>query len=441
MKYFWVNLVISGLLGFLLACNSSSNNDDDIFDTSPNVQLHETTLTENSLVLAVQLGQDTSYLVNKQGAKLLEWTFSNRLGNDLELLSPTASPLLPNGGMIGMFKSTSPSPDISFGGFGGIVKLLDTSGNDVWEYEHSSDNVLAHHDVELLPNGNVLFIAWERVSAADAQAAGIDTQIDIFPEVLIEVNPDTDEIIWEWHSFDHLVPEGSSVPNNPQLIDFNYNTVNLASNGDILHANAIEYDAVNDIIYLSVNFYHEVWAIDHSTTTEEARNSEGGNRNKGGNLLYRFGNPEAYGNTQGQRIFYNNHHINTIPNGYPGAGNVLVYVNGNNVPGVPEGSEQSFVYELDLPEPDNFNLQADTNNEPEVVWSFTSSTPRLYNRVVSGAMRLQNGNTLICEGDYGFWEVTPSKEVVWLYNDGSFWRGYEYQIDATELEGFTLPAN
>ena len=75
--------------------------------------------------------------------------------------------------------------------------------------------------------------------------------------------------------------------------------------------------------------------------------------------------------------------------------------------------------------PKVFNLQANTDNEPAIVWGFTNAD--LFSERVSGAVRLLNGNTLICEGDYGFWEVTVEGEIVWKYKkEGSFWRGYSF---------------
>ena len=187
-----------------------------------------------------------------------------------------------------------------------------------------------------------------------------------------------------------------------------------------MHANGIDYDEVKDVIYLNVNFYSEVWVIDHSTTTAEAASNAGGNYNRGGDLVYRFGNPEVYDNPAGIRLFSNNHFPNILEGNELGAGNLLIFNNGSDI-------GQSTVYELDMP--DNFNLLLNTNNEPNIVWSFTD--PDLFNGRISGAVRLQNGNTLIAEGDYGFWEVTNSGEIVWKYNGGgtNFWRGYGYAKD------------
>ena len=165
---------------------------------------------------------------------------------------------------------------------------------------------IAHHDVEMLPNGNILIMVWERKTAEEAELAGSNLAIDIFPEAIIEVDPSTDEIIWEWHAWDHLIQDFDdlkanfgTIADNPQLINLNYVPDEL---GDIMHGNGITYDKTNDLIFLSINFYHEVWVIDHSTTTEESATNTGGTYNKGGDLVYRFGNPTAYDNQAGERL-------------------------------------------------------------------------------------------------------------------------------------------
>src|SRR5690606_6293135 len=293
-----------------------------------------------------------------------------------------------------------------------------------------------HHDVLYLDNGNVMFQAWQRLTAEEANQLGIDTTTDLFPESILEVNPNTNEIVWEWHSKDHLVQEIHSeavatygtVSENPQLIHVNYNLGhggdNLSGNGNIMHCNGIFYDSEKDVIYLSILQYSEVWVIDHGTTTEEAASHSGGNYNKGGDLLYRFGTPSAYNNLTGERLIHRTHTPSIIEANYPGAGNLLIYMNGTNE------AEGSVIYEFQLPEV--FDLQPNQNNEPQVVWSFEDDN-LFYDRI-SGAQRLPNGNTLICEGDYGFWEVTPNQEIAWKYNGiGNFWRAYSYELDDPSL--------
>ena len=84
---------------------------------------------------------------------------------------------------------------------------------------------------------------------------------------------------------------------------------------------------------------------------------------------------------------------------------------------------QSVVYEFILPA--SFDTNPKNWDTHEEVWSYTH--PDLFFGKISGAYRLANGNTLICEGDYGYWEVMPSGTIVWKYNGGStFLRGYIY---------------
>lgn len=84
-------------------------------------------------------------------------------------------------------------------------------------------------------------------------------------------------------------------------------------------------------------------------------------------------------------------------------------------------TEQSTVYEILLPEP--LSLDPDTDNSPALIWNFTD--PQLFNGKISGAVKLGNGNVLITEGDFGFWEVTQDQFVAWKYDGiGNFWRAY-----------------
>tara|TARA_B110000459_G_scaffold150346_1_gene163918 strand:- start:2362 stop:3636 length:1275 start_codon:yes stop_codon:yes gene_type:complete len=415
------------LLTFLFVLLTfSCNSDAEILIPEPEVILTENVLVYNSekihnnLTLLVKNASLTSLLVDKMGNTVYEWSFDTKLGNDFELLS--------NGKSIGMFKRTDPV--ISFGGYGGVVKIFDENGTESWSYDYTNGNDIAHHDVEMLPSGNVIFLVWEEISAFEAQAAGVDFNSNVYAETLIEVNPNTNQVEWKWRSWDHIVQEHDSnalnydpIANNPQRININYN---INSNGDFMHANGLSYDTAKDVVYISVNYFSEVWAIDHSTTISEASGSSGGNYNKGGDLLYRFGNPSTYNNSAGTRIFYNNHFPNLLKNGVPGAGNMLVYSNLG-----PDGLEQSSVYEIMLPEP--FSLLPNINNEPTIVWSFTDED--LFFSKISGADRLLNGNTLICEGDFGMWEVTTDGEVVWKYeSDERVWRAYGYEQGGSELE-------
>lgn len=376
---------------------------------------------DDNYILVNDASANRVYLMDKEARLIHEWTLTNNIGNDVFLL--------PNGKLLASLESDD--PQINLGGKGGRLQIVNTDETVEWEFVYSSLEGETHHDVELLPNGNVITIVWERLDAEISSQAGFMLEEDIFPESIIEINPTTNEIVWEWRSMNHLVQDFDETKDNfgvisehPELINLNYTTsINATADtkGDIMHANAIAYDEVNDVVLLSVNFFSEVWVIDHSTSTEEAKGSTGGNYNKGGDLIYRFGNPEAYENEEGNRLFRNNHFPNLLKG--EDQGKLLIFSNGN-------GLDQSTVFELELPT--EYALEANTNNEPRVTWSFTD--PNLYSAKVSGAVPLSNGNILITEGDYGFWEVTREKEVVWKCNSqGFFWRGYNYSKTAPEI--------
>ncbi len=426
---------------------SSCNNDDDsgndpgepvvdpitidnpiVGETGKIVTLNPDKVTEG-YILINDITNARVYLMDKLDAKIkYEWTLTSRLGNDVVLLD--------DGKLLASLKD--PDAVYNIGGYGGKIQLINPDSSIDWEYTYSDDKHLAHHDIELLPNGNILVMAWKIRTITEAEQAGYDLSNPndlLMPESIVEINPQTDEIVWEWDSWDHLIQDHDAtkdnfgdISQNPQLIDINYH---YDDRGDIMHANGMDYDPATDLIYLSINFYSEIWVIDHSTTTAEAATHTSGNYNKGGDLVYRFGNPTTYKNTVGARLFYNNHFPNILLENEIGAGNVLMYMNGN----IP-GNEQSSVYELKLPQ--TLALNPNQNNEPEIIWGFTNS--ELYSPLVSGAVRLANGNTLITQGSFGFWEVNENKEVVWKFDADSslHWRGYHYDYDSPGVTNLNL---
>ena len=405
--------------------DSNSGEDEDTaagFDGS--TDFINPDLVFDSYILVNDANSNRAFLIDKNANLLFEWPLGNNIGNDVFLL--------PDNRLLAILEVDTPL--ITFGGKGGKIQFIQKDGTIDWNFEYSTEDYITHHDVELLPNGNVIALVWERMPIQEAIVNGSVHNRDLYTEAIIEIDPKTDQIVWEWHSWDHLVQDYDDtrenfgiISDNPQLINFNY--TQQQEDGDIMHSNGIAYDEVNDLIFMSVNFFHEVWVIDHSTNTMEATSSTGGNYEKGGDLVYRFGNPTAYNNSMGDRLFYNNHFPNLIDTEVSGQKNMLIFVNNMN------NTEQSVVYELQFP--NIFELLPNTNNEPEIVWSFTD--PELYSPKVSGAVTLPNGNRLITEGDFGFWEVTTDGEVVWkLSSEGFFWRGYHYNKDAPEIEALGL---
>jgi hypothetical protein len=179
----------------------------------------------------------------------------------------------------------------------------------------------------------------------------------------------------------------------------------------------VSYNVALDQIMLTVRAFSELWIVDHSTTSAQAAGHSGGKRGRGGDLLYRWGNPQAYraGTKDDQRLFAP-HDAHWIPPGRPGSGHVLVFNNGLRRP----GGEYSSVDEIVLP----LDFSNRSVDEPRKaygprgpVWSYTASRETDFSAgFMSGAQRLPGGNTLICDGMTGtIFEVTPSKDLVWKY--------------------------
>jgi len=127
-------------------------------------------------VLAVPLFGTEAFLVEKNGQRLKNFELNATLGVDLEIL--------PDGRLLGMFRVNDPVTTI--GGYGGIIRILipqaDGSVTTDWEFVHSTDNFIAHHDVTMLPSGNILFLSWDRVTPEEAEDLGISTSVDMFTD-------------------------------------------------------------------------------------------------------------------------------------------------------------------------------------------------------------------------------------------------------------------
>ncbi|MEZ6061945.1 MAG: aryl-sulfate sulfotransferase [Planctomycetaceae bacterium] len=187
--------------------------------------------------------------------------------------------------------------------------------------------------------------------------------------------------------------------------------------GDWMHVNSVAYNPRLDQIMISVHEFSEVWILDHSTTTDEAASHSGGKSGKGGDLLYRWGNPRAYrsGTNTDQQLFAQ-HCAHWIADGLPGAGNMLVFNNGGNRPDGTYSSADEVV--LPLADDGTYEKEEYVAFEPfQAEWRFGSKdTPEFFSMLISGCQRLPNGNTFICSGTQAvLFEVTPDGDVVWVY--------------------------
>lgn len=387
---------------------------------------YDTSKTFEGYTLFAPKQNSMTYLINNEGRKINEWNTSK--------FPPGQSVyLLENGNLL---RSCMTKGKLSSGGGeGGRIEEYDWDDNLVWELDYSTDTYMQHHDIKKLPNGNILMLVIEKKTYAECIEAGFNPsnlnpeiqQKGMLPDCIIEIKPTYPKggtVVWEWHTWDHLIQNFDQSKSNygdpkahPELIDCDGDGRKLPVFWN--HMNSIDYNPQFDQIAVSVRGNSEVWIIDHSTTNAEAKSHSGGKRGKGGDLLYRWGNPFTYGaGTKADQRYFEQHDVEWILPGRPGEGNFTCFNNG-----IGRGTIYSSVDEF-TPAVDNegnYTLKSGIFTPENFKWTFKGSVKGSleglrYSENISGAQRQPNGNTIICSGTIGqFLEVTSNGEIVWEY--------------------------
>jgi hypothetical protein len=320
-------------------------------------------------------------------------------------------------------------PNSYFNGPGGVIEISDWNDNLIWSYVICDSTETQNHDVYPMPNGNILVVIWEKYSPAEAIAAGRNPSFlgnSLWSTKIIEIEPvgnSMANIVWEWKLWDHLIQDFDNtksqyavVADHPELLNINFMGHNPGAI-DWIHLNAVSYNEALDQIVISSHTLSEIYIIDHSTTTAEAASHSGGVRGKGGDFLYRWGNPAAYnrGTAADQKLFLQ-HSPDWIPAGYPDENKIMIFNNGVNRPGGNFSTVDIISPPIDSA--GNYSIAAGQAFEPtDPEWTYADPTPvNFYSGIMGGAQRLANGNTLICESTKGhFFEVDTANNIVWDY--------------------------
>ena len=397
-------------------------------------------------------------------------------------------------------------------GFPGFVQVS-WSGSNMWSYLESRTNYLPHHDFIRIFNpklgtNTTLYIANKTISSNQCIAAGCNpasgssytrAQMDAIVEV-----DQSGNIVWEWCFYDHLIQDFDAAKSNyvstgKTIADYpgrlNANIPGMPVQSDWLHCNSINYNQTLDQIVIN-SVRGECYIIDHGGTfiAGDPTGSIAKAASSAGDFLYRFGDPARYSQGTAPSILTNwteaftgnkqiggAHDVSWVPAGLPGAGNLLIF---NNAQNLFEHTQQSYAMEI------NPFLNAATNNtgayvnppdagyyawqpghnagkstrlmSSQVVWFWHSKANHgMFSHIGGGVQRLANGNTLICSDTEGhIMEVTSSGGVVWEYinpvtTDGilkfkrdtwpmynSIFRAFRYLASDPPLSGRTLtPGN
>jgi len=327
--------------------------------------------------------------------------------------------LLDNGNLLysGRTKKGYGGSKFHMSGKGGVLLEMDWDGKVITKIKNPN----AHHDQQKLPNGNFLQILWEPLPSKLAKQvpggiAGTEHKGGkIFEEIISETTPEGKRI-WEWRASDHIkVEECAICPLNDRL--------------EWLHINSVDFlPADNPItkeesILLSLRHNSKVIIISKKT----------------GDVIWEYGGCEdgEWGKLGAQ------HDAHIIPKGLPGAGHILIFDNGMNLPSVKAsgtywGIDHSRVIELNAK-----GRKVWEYSHKDKSWKFPIKKSFLFNSpYIASAQRLANGNTLVCEGATGrLLEVTKKGEIVWEYvnpDQKAIFRAYRYTPDSPALAGRTL---
>jgi hypothetical protein len=234
-----------------------------------------------------------------------------------------------------------------------------------------------------LPNGNLLYLAWEPVpkSLQGKVRGGIKgaefPDGTMFNDYVVEIDANGRRV-WEWHANDHLDPDIDIIGPFYRRQEWNHaNSLSALKNGDIL----LTCRSTDSIMVVQKSSGKIILRWGNSTYLDKAT----------GRLEYHAGSEYLGGP----------HDAREIPEGYPGAGHITCYNNRMN-----NGDFlRSEVVEVD-------------RNTRQVKWKTPGKSlgRKHFSDFLGGAVRLPNGNTLVCDGANGrFFQITAAGKIIWEY--------------------------
>ena len=375
------------------------------------------------------------YLINNCGEVLNTWTIG---------FAALHGKLLPNGNLLYMEYMTN------------RIIERDWDGNVVVNAQVISTGLELVYEVIKMPNGNYLAVGRRNRSISVFEDLGWTSNLGTpnLEDVVIEYDPVLQEIVWEWKLLDHVIQDevssGSAygvVEDHPELLDMGALSVLDWTNGESFMINSMDYNPDLDQIVLSVRKLGEMVIIDHSTTTEEAEGHTGGKYGKGGDIIYRWGDPGNYGRETAdqKKELHLQHNPEWITEG-PHAGKISVYNNnlGKVFPGEPYSS--AYVIEPPIQADGSYLLENDKPYgpvEPSIRIDEPTTNTFFLSQYGSGVAVLPNENVFISNATGRLMEVNLAGEIVWEYQipfAGFIFRCEKYPKSYSIFDGKDLSA-
>jgi hypothetical protein len=294
--------------------------------------------------------------------------------------------MLPGGRMFIGERGTGQPPPVP--ARGGRLREYDWEGKVLWEHLDPDH----HHDARRLPKGGAAYLAWEKIPKKfhrriKGGMPGTEAHGTIYGDVIREVN-EAGKIVWEWRCWEHMALEEHPI-------------IPLYSREEFGHANTlVPLDDGNYLIGFRI--LNTMLVVDRKTKKVKWQHRD-----------------DTWGGQHDGHFLAN--------------GNILVFANGN------------FVAEPYMQWPYSRVIELNLRTRKEV-WSWKAPyVLEFYSPHISGAQRLPNGNTLVCEGGYGrLFELTPAGEIVWEYvspfyvpgrlgHSNSIFRAKRYAANSPEI--------
>jgi Arylsulfotransferase (ASST) len=368
-----------------------------------------------------------TYLINNCGKIINKW-FVTQPENHCKLL--------PNGNLLYMKYN--------------VIHEVNWSGTSVVNLVADATDFYLDYEVIKLANGNYLCVGRKSFTSSEFNAYGYDIP-NTYPsvyDIVVEVDKNTGKIVWRWDLIDHVIqdkfPSKKSygvIAEHPEKININAIQTYDWTSQESFMINGMDYNPDLDQIVLSVRKIGEIVIIDHSTTTQEAKTSSGGKYKRGGDLLYRYGNPSNYGKgKKSDQQLYFQHNPNWILYG-PHKGKIMMF---NNLLSKANFSSVEII---------NPPIKPDGTYSYDNTKGYLPWTPDVaYNKLITGTdfqsgytscgKVLPNGNIAITTGqDHTAFEINQFGVIVWRYivpNGGYIFRTERYASDHPAFAGKTL---
>ena len=319
-------------------------------------------------------GDGTVLLLDMEGNEVHRWSMPFPPGD--------YGYLLENGNLFYLGKTPERPPGMFFAWSifdGGTMMEVDWDGNVVWEHR----DLAHHHDGRRTKSGGAVYLTIEPLPEdvhANVQGGLPDSEHEgrMWADRIVEVDA-RGQIIWEWRSWEHLDPQTDIITPTDLRDEWTHgNTVVPLADGDVM----VSFRNISTVARIDRATGEFVWKLGHELLAQQ-------------------------------------HDPSLLENG-----NVLLFNNGSRRRAHP--LVYSSVMEI----------------EPEsgrVVWEYRdqSGLMNFYSSYISGAQRLPNGNTLICEGMTGrIFEVTPEREIVWEYVNPHFFEAPVFGVTNAVFRAF-----